>query len=346
MSAFTLASPQQRIGKLKGEILAHSIPIEVLGITGMQKSVPRNKGKTVSMRRYRPFGALATNENTKNRPIVDATAHLLTEGTAPTADTLVPDDVEVSLSQYGCLYQLSDQANDLYEDDVPAELKKQCGERVGLIREMVRYGIVKAGTNVFYSGGTTRGTVDEKLTLKVLRKASRTLQANHAKKITGILAPSINIGTLPVESSYLVFVHTDGEADVRDLAGFVHVSEYGQRKVVNENEIGSVENFRFITSPELAPYTDSGALTGSTGLYSSGTKVDVYPFIICGEDAWGQLALRGDNAMDPTWIPPGEKSKSDPLGQRGFVGAKFYFACKILNEGWLAVIEAGVSDLA
>lgn len=346
MSAFTLASPAQRIGKLKGEILAHSIPVEVLGITGMQKAMPKNNGKTVSMRRYRPYGALATNENTKNRPIVDATAHILTEGTAPTADTLVPDDVEISLTQYGCLYQLSDQTVDMYEDDVPSEMKKQCGERVGLLREMVRYGIVKAGTNVFYSGGTTRGTVDEKLTLKVLRKASRTLQANHAKKITGILAPSVNIGTLPVESAYLVFVHTDAEADVRDLAGFVHVSEYGQRKVVNENEIGSVENFRFITSPELAPYTDSGALTGVTGLFSSGTKVDVYPFIICGEDAWGQLALRGDNALDPTWIPPGEKSKSDPLGQRGFVGAKFYFACKILNEGWLAVIEAGVSDLA
>lgn len=346
MSAFTLASPAQRIGKLKGEILAHSIPVEVLGITGMQKAMPKNNGKTVSMRRYRPYGALATNENTKNRPIVDATAHILTEGTAPTADTLVPDDVEISLTQYGCLYQLNDQTVDMYEDDVPSEMKKQCGERVGLLREMVRYGIVKAGTNVFYSGGTTRGTVDEKLTLKVLRKASRTLQANHAKKITGILAPSVNIGTLPVESAYLVFVHTDAEADVRDLAGFVHVSEYGQRKVVNENEIGSVENFRFITSPELAPYTDSGALTGVTGLFSSGTKVDVYPFIICGEDAWGQLALRGDNALDPTWIPPGEKSKSDPLGQRGFVGAKFYFACKILNEGWLAVIEAGVSDLA
>ena len=346
MSNFTLASPAQRIGKLKGEILAHSIPVEVLGITGLQRQIQKNKGKTVSMRRYRPYGALATNENTKNRPIVDATAHALAEGVAPTADTLVPDDVEVSLTQYGCLYQLTDQASDLYEDDVPAEMKKQCGERVGLIREMVRYGVVKAGTNVFYSGGTTRGTVDEKLTLKVLRKASRTLQANHAKRITGILAPSINIGTMPVEAAYLVFCHTDVEADVRDLAGFVHVSEYGQRKVVNENEIGAVENFRFITSPELAPYTDSGAATGATGLFSSGTKVDVYPVIICGEEAWGQVALRGDNALDPTWIPPGEKSKSDPLGQRGFVGAKFYFASKILNEGWLAVIEAGVSDLA
>jgi len=346
MSSFTYSSPAQRIGKIKGEFLAHSIPVEVLGITGLQRALPKNNGKTVSMRRYRPYGALATNDNTKNRPIVDYTAHVLTEGVAPTADTLVPDDVEITLSQYGCLYQLTDQVFDTYEDDVPAEMKKQCGERVGLIREMVRYGIVKAGTNVFYSGGTTRLTVDEKLTLKVLRKASRTLQANHAKKITGVLAPSINIGTVPVESAYLVFVHTDVEADVRDLAGFVHVSEYGQRKVVNENEIGSVENFRFITSPELAPVTDAGATASGTGLATSGTKVDVYPCIICGEQAWGQVALRGDNALDPTWIPPGEKSKSDPLGQRGFVGAKFWFACSVLNQGWLAVIEAGVSDLA
>ena len=150
----------------------------------------------------------------------------------------------------------------------------------------------------------------------------------------------MNIATQPVEAAYLVFVHTDAEGDVRDLAGFKHVSEYGQRKVIDQNEIGSVENFRFITSPELAPYTDSGAAVGATGLYTSGTLVDVYPFIICGEDAWGQIALRGDNATDPTYIAPGEKSKSDPLGQRGFVGAKFWFACKVLNEGWMAVIEA------
>ena len=74
--------------------------------------------------------------------------------------------------------------------------------------------------------------------------------------------------------------------------------------------------------------------------------MDVYPYIICGEEAWGQVALRGVNSLDPTWIPPGEKSKSDPLGQRGFVGAKFYFTCKLLNEGWMAVVEAGVDDLA
>ncbi|TQL87463.1 hypothetical protein FB549_0084, partial [Delftia sp. HK171] len=37
--------------------------------------------------------------------------------------------------------------------------------------------------------------------------------------------------------------------------------------------------------------------------------------------------------------------KSDPLGQRGYVGAKFYMACTMLNEGWMAVAEAGVTAL-
>lgn len=346
MAQFEYASPAGRINKLKGEILAHSIPVEVLGICGMQRQMPRNNGKTVVYRRYLPYGGALTDENTINRWNVSAAAHVLTEGTTPSADTLIPRDVTVTLQQYGCLYQVTDVVNDTYEDDVPAEMKKQCGERVGLIREMVRYGIIKAGTNAYYSGGTSRATVDDKITLSLLRKVSRNLQANHAKRVTAVLAPTPNIGTKPVEAAYLVFCHTDCEADIRDLANFKTVAEYGSRKPIHENEIGSVENFRFITSPELAPYANGGAAIGTTGLFSTGgANIDVYPFILCGEDAWGQVALRGANAMDPTWIPPGTKDKSDPLGQRGFVGAKFYMNSTVLNEGWMAVIEAGVTDL-
>ncbi|HTH12564.1 MAG TPA: N4-gp56 family major capsid protein, partial [Acidovorax sp.] len=258
-----------------------------------------------------------------------------------------PQDITVTLKQYGCLYQLTDQTADTYEDDAPAEMKQQCGERIALVREMIRYGVLKACTNVYYGGGgSTRASVNAKITLSLLRKVSRNLQANHAKRITGILAPSIDISTQPVEAAYLVFVHTDAEADVRDMAGFIHVTEYGTRKPVSPYEIGSVENFRFITSPELAPYLAAGAAVGSTGLSSAGgVNVDVYPFIMVGADAWGQLALRGGDSLDPTYIPPGQKDKSDPLGQRGYVGAKFYMACTMLNEGWMAVAEAGVTAL-
>ncbi len=345
MAQFKTSAPAERIGKIKGEILAHAVGVEVLGITGQQRQMPKNQGKTVVYRRYLPHGALNTNWDTRNRPVVSAAAHELTEGVTPTADTLIPQDITTTIKQYGCLYELTDQVVDTYEDDVPAEMKKHCGERVGLLREMIRYGVIKSCTNVFYAGGVaSRSLVAGKITLNALRKVSRNLQANHAKRVTGILAPSVNIATRPVEASYLVFVHSDAEADIRDLAGFVHVSEYGSRKPVHMQELGSCENFRFITSPELAPYAAAGAAVGSTGMTGT-ANVDVYPFIVCGEDAWGQLALRGADSLDPTYIPPGQKDKSDPLGQRGYVGAKFYMQCTLLNEGWMAIVEAGVSAL-
>lgn len=345
MPQFTTAAPAERIGKIKGEILAHAVATEVLGITGMQRALPKNNGQTVVYRRYLPFGAANTNWNTRNRPVVNAAAHELTEGVTPTADTLVPQDITATLKQFGCLYELTDKVVDTYEDDAPAEMKKHCGERVGLLREMIRYGVIKSCTNVFYAGNVaSRSLVASKITLAVLRKVSRNLQANHAKRITGILAPSVNIATKPVEASYLVFVSTDAEADIRDLQGFVHVSEYGNRKPVHPQELGSCENYRVITSPELAPYAGAGAAIGSTGLMGS-TNVDVFPFIVVGEDAWGQLALRGADSIDPTYIPPGQKDKSDPLGQRGYIGAKFYMQCTLLNEGWMAIAEAGVSAL-
>lgn len=335
-----------RIGKLKGEILAHAIPVEVMGITGSQKKLPKNSSDTIVFRRWLPFGGATTNANTINRWVLTASGHVVSEGVTPPADTLTPQDITVTLVQYGCLYQVTDKTVDLYEDDVPAEMKKQTGQRIGLVRELVRYGALKAGTNVYYTGGTTRATVNAKINLNTLRRVARNLLANHAKQVTGILAPSPNFATAPVEASFLVFVHSDAEADIRDLPGFKHVSEYGSRKPVHEMEVGSCERFRFIISPELASYADAGAAIAGTTLYSTtGTSADVYPFVVVAEDAWGQVAMRGVNSLDVTWIPPGQKDKNDPLGQRGFVGSTTWFASVILNQGWMAVIEGAISAL-
>lgn len=188
--------------------------------------------------------------------------------------------------------------------------------------------------------------MDETVSYNLLSKVTRNLLANHAKLITSILAPSANFNTAPVEAGFLVFCHTDMEHDIRALPDFKTVAEYGSRKPVHEMELGTQGRFRFIISPELASIPDSGASVGATGLYSTGASlVDVYPVIVVAEDAWGDVALRGSNSMDPTWIPPGQKDKNDPLGQRGYCGAKFYSAAKVLNNGWMAVIECGVTAL-
>lgn len=335
-----------RIGKLKGEILAHAVPMEVLGITGQQKKMPKNNSDTVVFRRYLPYGGVDNRWINASNVDTFATSHQVAEGVTPTADTLTAIDVTATLQQYAVLYAVTDRVVDLYEDDIPSEMKRQTGERLGLVREMVRYGALKAATNKFYAGGTSRATVNQTITLPLLRKVARTLQANHAKQVTGILAPSPNIGTAPIEAAYLVFCHSDLEPAIRDLPGYVGVHEYGSRKPIHPQELGSVERFRFIISPELAPYADAGAAVGTTGLEStSGANIDVYPIIVVGEDAWGQVALRGMESLDVTYIPPGSKDKNDPLGQRGYIGAKTYFTALVLNQGWMAVIEAGAPAL-
>ncbi len=347
MAIQTYATQAPRIGKLKGEILAHAIPVEVLGITGQQKDMPKNNSDTVVFRRYLPYGGNDNRWVDSSNVGTFASSHQTTEGTTPTADTLAAVDVTANLQQYAVLYAVTDRLVDLYEDDVPSEMKRQTGERIGLVREMVRFGALKAATNVFYAGGSSRATVSATVSLSLLRKVARTLQANHAKQITNILAPSPNIGTSPVEASYLVFCHSDLEPAIRDLRGYIGVHEYGSRKPIHPQELGSVERFRFIISPELAQYADAGATTTTApGLEStSGTNIDVFPIIVVGEDAWGQVALRGMSSLDVTYIPPGSKDTNDPLGQRGYIGAKTYFTSLILNQGWMAVVEAGAPAL-
>lgn len=342
---YTYQTNAGRINEIKGETLAHAIPIEVLALGCTMKQMPKRQGDNITYRRWLPWGATTTNINTQNRPIAIAANHITQEGVTPTADSLTPVDVNVVQQQYACLYSYSDKAAELYEDDIPEEMKIQVGERMGLVREMIRYGAMKAGTNVMYASGTTRLTVDAAIDLNILRRMTRVLKSNHAKKKTRVLGASPNYDTSAVEAAYLVFVHTDAESDIRDIPGFTPVAKYANRNPISEYEIGSCEEFRFITSPELAPYADAGATAAGTGLYTTGTKVEVYPFLVMGEDAVYDVALRGMNSFDVIHLPHSQADKSDPLKQRGYVGAKFWSAVAIVNGGWMGVIEAGVSAL-
>jgi N4-gp56 family major capsid protein len=347
MAIQQMSTVSARIGKVKGDMLKHAKTVECLSKVGLQKKLPKNSSDTMIFRRALPPGGVDNIWITGTNVDTFAAGYALAEGTTPSARTMNYTDVTSTMEQYGVLYAITDKTFDLYEDDVSADMKQQVGETIGMIREMICYGAAKAGTNLYYAGGSDRSTVDQSISLNLIRKITKNLKKNHGGMITKMLSGSPNFGTSAVEASYVVYGHTDLEPAIRDLPGFVHVADYGQRTPISDQEIGSVESFRFVLSPELAPYIDSGAAVGTTGLYSTtGSNIDVYPLIVAAEECWGQVALRGVNAITPTWIPPGQKDKSDPLGQRGYVGASFYHDALVLNQGWLAVAEVGTPDLA
>lgn len=351
MSTGSYANITQRVGTLKGEILSHAAPVEVLSLVGTDKDkiIPKNKSNNVKFRRWLPYGGVDNQWITASNVASFASSQSTVDGVTPTADTLTPTDVTATLVQYLVLYCVTDQLTDMHEDGaiIPDEAKRQTGQRMGLIGEMVRYGAYKAGTTVFYSGGTSRATVTNTITINLLRKAAKTLLANHAQPITQVLLPSTSFATAPIEAAFVVFCHTDLEPAIRDLPNFKDIANYAQRKPIHDMEIGSCERFRFVLSPELAGYPDSGAAVGATGMITTtGTLVDVYPLIMMADESVGQTHLGGVENWDAWYLPPSQRDKSDPGGQRGYVGAKWYYTAIIQNQGRLCVAECATPLLS
>jgi N4-gp56 family major capsid protein len=355
MHSFNLTAA--RIGKYKAEILEHAVPVECLSREGRQVSMPKNQSDTYVARRFLPYGASSTNATTQNtffsttnnvdRGNLIVQAHQTTEGVTPDPESIVPMDVTVNILQYSCLYGFTDKTYNLYEDDIPKEMIKQVGERVTLVNELLIFGQLKTCTNQFYGGtGTTVATVNGGITLGLLRKITKSLQANHAKPVNNMLSASGNYGTSAVSSGYNVYIHTDAEPDLRDLPGFVPVEKYASGKPMS-NEVGTCERFRFFTSPEFVAIRAGGAVIGTTNLFSSdSTNIDVYSFIVVAQNAWSQISVRGVSALSPTYLPPGQASKSDPFGQRGYAGTMWWKAALVENNGWMAVGNVGIKNLA
>lgn len=343
MQTYSLV-PSRNLIKAQRDMLKHAEPIKVLSNFGMHQSMPQNQTDTVVFRRALPLDA-----GTNGAPSITTSNYLLQEGVTPAARTISYQDVQVTVQQYGVLMKISRKAEALYEDDIPADMKKLVGEHMASIEELISYGVVRGGTNVQYANGSARNAVNTAISLNKLRACARQLENAHARLVTERLASGPNYNTSPVEPAYLVFIHTDLESDVRNISGFVPVAKYGSMKPAHEREIGSVERFRFITSPYFKPFLTAGGTVTSGAFMSngttSGTTADVYPVVVMAQEAWGQLAVKGMDSVQPIYLPAKQITHANPMGQFGYVGANFWKTAVRLNENWMVRLEVAATAL-
>lgn len=311
------------------QMLKYAGAVVVLDKFGLMNEMPKNKGQTIKFRRPNVFSAATTP---------------LSEGLTPSSTQFSYTDVSATLLEYGQVGEITDAIADTHEDPVLNNLVEQLGDNIGRTIEALTFGVIKAGTNVFRANGTLRTDINTPISLNKLRAVVKSLKAQKAMMITSVLDGSVNFATRPVEAGYVAVCHTDLEPDIRNLAGFLPVAQYGGRKTVHEREFGTVENIRFVTSPDLSPFTDAGGAKGSM-VSTTGTSADVYPILIFGKEAYATVPLRGQGAVEPTIIPVNQKDKSDPLGQRGYAGWKTWFVAKILNDNWIARLECAATDV-
>ncbi|MEE4109096.1 MAG: N4-gp56 family major capsid protein [Halieaceae bacterium] len=329
MATTTYSSLSQRTTAWAAkEMLAHAEPQLVLSKYGLTKPMPKNTAEQVKFRRPVPLALAKTP---------------LTEGTPPTAKAMAYEDVPVTLSQYGDVVEITDVVADLAEDPVLKDASMLCGEQAAETIESLIWDVIVGGTNVYYANGAARNEVNTAISLNKQRAITRHLKAERAKKITQMVSSSVKYGTEAIDAAFIAFAHTDCEADIRNMTGFVPTEKYGSMKAL-PYEIGKVEDVRYIMTPVLSPIADAGGAAGSM-VSTTGTSADIYPVVYVGKDAYGHVALKGANAIRPMIRNPGTIDSSDPLGQKGSVGWKTYHKAMILNQAWLCRLECAVTDL-
>lgn len=299
------------------DLLERGLPFLVIEKFGQSKSLPGNSTKTMKFRRYTAL---------PNAPTA------LVEGITPAGTPLSYQDVTLNLVQYGNLTQITDVVIDTHEDPVLKEATDLLGEQAAQMVEKMRFGVLKAGTNVIYANGALRTSVNTAVTLSLQRRAVRALKRQNARFITKVVRSTVAYGTENVAPGFVALIHPDCEADVRGLVGFTPAEKYGTLTPW-ENELGKCEDVRYVSSTIFEPFIDGGGAKGAM-LSSGGVNADVYPILFLGADAYAIVALKGAFAITPMVVNP-SPSDSDPLAQRGSVGWKTMQGCVILNDAWM-----------
>lgn len=307
------------------DMLVRGLPYLVIEKFGQSKPLPANNSKVMKFRRY---------------TALDNTPVALTEGVTPVGKTLSYTDVTATLSQYGDLIRITDVVMDTHEDPVLREATELLGEQAAQLVETMRFGILKAGTNVLFANGASRVAVNTPVTITLQRRAVRTLKRQNARFITKIIRSTAAYGTENVAPGYVALIHPDCEADVRGLTGFTPAEKYGSITPW-ENELGKCEDVRYVSSTIFAPFADAGGVKGVM-LSTTGTSADVYPILFLGADAYGCVALKGAYAITPMVVNP-KPSDSDPLAQRGSVSWKTMQTAVILNDAFMLRAEVAAT---
>lgn len=324
------------------ELLKRAMPYMVIEKFGQMYPIPQNNTQTAKFRRYFLVGATGSaGAGVAGQPFfVPISTTPLVEGVTPAGSRLTFQDYTVQLAQYGDYVTITDVVEDTHEDPILSEATQVMSEQAALTIETVRYNILKAGTNVYYANGGARNAVNTPISLTLQRQITTALNRQNAKFITQTLKSTPDFRTEPVEAAYIGLVHPDCETDIRSMSGFISTKQYGT-VTPWENEIGSVERVRYLTSTVFSAFADAGGAKGAMRS-TTGTNADVYPILYVARDAYGIVPLRGKDSLTPMVVNP-KPAAGDPLGQRGTVGWKAWQSAVILQDAFMVRAEVAAT---
>jgi len=205
-----------------------------------------------------------------------------------------------------------------------------------------------ANGTAYYMGGTTKLTVDEKVTYTDLMNLSIALDNNKTPKQTKIISGSRMIDTKTINGGRVMYVGSElipilkAMTDLHSLPAFNSVEKYADAGNVMNGEIGSIDQFRIVVVPEMQ-YDENGGAASADTAGTGDNGADIYPMLVVGDGAFTTIGFQTDGKSVKFTVNhkgPGKETAdlTDPYGEVGFYSIKWYYGFLALRPERLGII--------
>jgi len=252
--------------------------------------------------------------------------------------------VETSLKRFGNYLEYSDEVELFSEEPTQIHYKEELGYMAGQVQDdLTQIDMINAAGVVAYTGtATSRATVADVMTgvgaFNLLRKVTKQLFVNKAKKTTSVIGSSTKISTTPIAAGWSAICGSDVKYDLEtvvDTAGdiaWIPVHKYATAGNVMQGEVGAIHDTRFIEAERMMNFSGAGA-----------GGVDVHNILYITPESFATVGLQGNNKITFKSKAPGKADSTDVYGLRGFFSYNFFYASISLQPEKIARIECAAS---
>mgnify|MGYP006094316063 FL=1 len=251
-------------------------------------------------------------------------------------------DIEGSIEKQGFFDEYTQESLDFDSDEdllmhITREMVNAATENT---EDKLQIDLLNSAGVVRYAGdATSTATVEatDVVSYGDLIRLSIELDNNRTPKQTKMFTGTRMVDTKTVAACRVLFVGSEliptlkAMQDNFNNAAFIPVQHYAGGGTTVNGEIGTIDNFRIVVVPEMMSYAAGGATAGAqTTAYETGGKIDVFPMLCVGSEAFSTIGFQTDGQtvkFKITHKKPGEATadRNDPYGETGFMSIKWYY---------------------
>lgn len=304
-----LPAPVQQSFSYK--LLSVPVPYFIHKIPAMKKTMPRNGGTTLRMRRYNPL-------NTALVPLGNS-------GITPPSQQLTAVDIDAVIDFYGTYVQLNEQVTLQNQDPVLNEAAARLGVSLRQTEDELTRNMLAGTASFINCVGGVNGDNPTEISRSDVDEVVRSLLNNDAYTVMDNLEGEDKFGTAPVRDAYFALCSTQLTGNLDNVAGFIQKNQYPSPMNALRSEWGAIGNLRFLVS-SIGSVTPTSSVLGS----------DVFNIFCVGMEAYACIEQDGYSASF-IYRPP---IYDGPLALNASVGYKFAEVPRITNDLWVINLRA------